>query len=439
MAKILLLDFTELERNHLVSQKYDVEVRSTGWTTGKDEPLDIPKESEVVFYQVGDAASAGRTGLHAGVQDALRDRIEEGARVVCFVGGGDESQLTNIIGPVAGLQVKDSARADAVVFNPRALFHVPFERFKPYIAKAFRLLPETFADGVWEKGSASNGKLEFLAKSPDGAPVAMVLRKGKGYVMLLPSFGPKNIEVAEDILRDKQPLGSAAAEETAFAWLDGEDYAFPELKAMTAKRDEEKKRYEEALADYDRQIREIKAGGQEEFHMLLKGEGAALKKAVVHACRHLGWGRVVDVDEYWKNVIRNKEEDAWLIEPGSSPVEAGIRKGELLIVLVRGDKNWATDDECALLQKYKGRRMQEFGNTRMKSVLVGNYFSAIEAKARGNPFSAAQVEEAQKDGNGLLTTTELFRAIKAEKETRISKSALREQIRLKTGLLAFDI
>ena len=439
MAKILLLDFNELEKDRLVSQKYDVEARSTGWTTGKDEPLDLPQESEIVFYQVGGGAYQDRADLHIGVHEALLERVQEGARVVCFIGGGDVPQLTNIIGPVSGLEIRDSVRADAIVFNPRALFHVPFERFRPFIAKAYRLLPETFAEGVWEKETAANGKFEFLAKSTDGAPVAMMFRKGKGFVLLLPSFGPKNVEVADYILKDKLPLGADLPEEAASDWLDDEEYAFPDLKALVARRDEEKKRFDEVLADFDRQIKEMKAVGQEEFHRLLKGDGAVLKKAVVHAFRYLGWGRVVDVDEYWKNVIRNKEEDAWLIEPGDSPVEIGLRKGELVIILIRSNKNWATDDECVLLQKYKGRRMQEFDNTRMKAILVGNYFSGTEAKTRGNPFSAAQVEEAQKDGNGLLTTYELFRAIKAEKEGRISRQGIREQIKLKTGLITFDI
>jgi hypothetical protein len=439
MAKILLLDFSEAERDHLVAQKYDVEARSTGWTTGKDEPFDLPQENEIVFYQVGDVAAEGRADRHARVHEALTERVREGARVVCFIGGGDTPQLTNIIGPVAGLQFRDYARADAVVFNPRALFHVPFERFRPFIAKAYRLLPETFAEGVWEKETASNGKFEFLAKSTDGAPVAMILMKGKGHVLLLPSFGPKNVEVVDCILKDKLPLGAELPEEPAGDWLDGEEYAFPDLKAMIVRREEEKKRFDEVFADFDRQIKEMKAVGQEEFHRLLKGDGAVLRKAIVHAFRYLGWGRVVDVDEYWKNVIRNKEEDAWLIDPGDSPVETGIRKGELVIILVRSNKNWATDDDCALLQKYKGRRMQEFDNTRMKAVLVGNYFSATEAKLRDNPFSASQVEEAQKDGNGLLTTYALFQAIKAEKENRISKDAIREQVKLKTGLIKFDI
>jgi hypothetical protein len=116
-----------------------------------------------------------------------------------------------------------------------------------------------------------------------------------------------------------------------------------------------------------------------------------------------------------------------------------LRKGELMLVLVRGGKNWAADDECALLQKFKGRRMQEFDNTRMKALLVGNYFSAADPKGRACPFSASQIEEAQKDGNGLLTSYELFRAVKAEKQDRVDNDAIREQNKLKTGMVTFDI
>ncbi|NTV81321.1 MAG: hypothetical protein HGA24_07860 [Candidatus Aminicenantes bacterium] len=439
MAKILLLDFPEADRDLLAGKKYDVGSLSTGRAAGEDGLLDLPDETEVVFYESGGETAAVRRGLPAGFHETLAERVREGLRFVCFVGGGEKGQLTNIVGPLAGFQIKDGGRGDAVVFNPRALFHVPFERFKPYIAKAYRLLDETLAEGVWEKETPADGKLEILAKTADGAPAALVARRGRGCVLVLPSFGAKTVEVVDHLLKDKLALGAEPAIAQAGEWSESDEYAFPELKALTARRDEEKKRFEETLADYDRQIRELKAGVHEDFLRLLKGEGASLKKAVVGAFRYLGWGRVVDVDEYWKNVIRDREEDAWLIEPGDSPVEAGIRKGELVLVLVRGGKNWATDDECVLLQKYKGRRMQEFGNTRMKAVLVGNYFAATDPKDRANPFSAGQIEEAQKDGNGLLTTYELFRAVKAEKENRISKSALREQIRLKTGYITFDI
>jgi hypothetical protein len=439
MARILLLDFSEADRDLLVSRKYDVATRSTGWATGEETPLDLPADTEIIFYLVGGEAGMARPDLHAGAHETLEARVREGARVVCFIGGGDAPQLTNVIGPVAGLQIRNSARADSIIFNPRALFLVPFERFKPFVAKAFRLLPESFAEGVWETDTPENGTLEFLAKTSDGSPVAMIIRKGKGHFLLLPSFGPKNVEVVEHLLKDKLPLDTESPEEPAGDWLDGEDYVFPELKALIARREEQKKQFDMVLADYDRQITTMKAGSQESFHDLLKGEGAALKKAVVNAFKYLGWGWVVDVDEYWKNTIRNREEDAWLLDAGDLPIEAAIRKGELVLVLIRGGKNWATDDECGLLQRYKGRRMQEFDNTRMKSILVGNYFSAVEPKSRSNPFSATQIEEAQKDGNGLLTTFELFRAVKAEKENRFSKDAVREQIKLKAGLITFVI
>ncbi|MFO7733696.1 MAG: hypothetical protein R6X21_08605 [Candidatus Aminicenantes bacterium] len=438
MAKILLVDFEDQERDFLASRKYDVELLSTGWRTGSEKPLDIPGGSDIVFYQVGAADPRGPSGLHAAVHEALVERVKEGVRVVCFVGGGETPQLTNIVGPIPGLRIEDSARADSVVFNPRALFHVPFERFRPFIAGAFRLLPDTLAEGIWEKETPTNGHLEVLAKSADGAPVAFLLRKGKGYILLLPSFGPKNVEVVDYILKDKLSLAAALPEEPVVDWLEGEDYVFPELKDLLLRKDQERRRYEAAQADIDRRISEMRSAGQEEFHRLLKAEGPALRSAVIHALRYLGWEKVVDVDDYWKKVIRSKEEDAWLVENAEQNVETSLRKESLIIVLVRGNKNWATDDECSLLQKYKGRRMQEFDNTRMKAVLVGNYFSNVEAKVRDIPFSAAQIEEAQKDGNGLMTTWELFKAVKAEKEKRVGKDALRTQLKTKTGLITLE-
>jgi hypothetical protein len=255
---------------------------------------------------------------------------------------------------------------------------------------------------------------------------------------LLPSFGSKNVEIVDFILKDKMPLAAAAPEPPVERWIDHQDFVFPELKELLARKDDEKRRHEQALAELEGRIAEAKSGGQEEFHKLLTAEGADLSRAVVHALRYLGWGRVVDVDEYWKKVIRSKEEDAWLIEAPGPSVEASLRKESLIIVLVRAGKAGAADEDCALLQKFKGRRMQEFDNTKMKGVLVGNYFSSVDPRTRGNPFSALQVEEATKDGNGLLTTWNLFQAVKAEKEGRVAKDALRAQVKQKSGLITFE-
>lgn len=438
MSKILLLDFDEKARDFLASEKYDVELRSTAPLPESEEPLEIPGDAEVVLVDL-EAAGPGRSDVKPGFRDALARRVEDGVKVVCFVGDGDPGRLSGILGEFEGLGFQDSVRAESIVFSPRALFHVPFERFRPYLNRAFKLTAEPAGEGVWEKDSPASGKMEFLAKTNDGYPVALLSRRGRGYYLLLPSFGAKNGEVADYILKDKTPFTADTAPEAVGDWLDQEDYIFPDLRELVIRKDEERRRHETTMAEIDARIKEIKAGGEAALHGLLAGEGPELKRAVVHALGYLGWGRVVDVDAYWKNVIRNKEEDVWLIDPEDQNIEVSMRKESLILVIVRGGRNWATDDECALLQKFKGRRMQEFDNTKMKAILVGNYFSATDPKTRGNPFSAVQIEEATKDGNGLLTTYELFKAVKAEKEKLISKEAVRAQIKEKTGFITLDV
>jgi hypothetical protein len=439
MSKILLLDFEAADKDQLVSHNFDAELRTTGWKAGGGNDLSIPEESEVIFYQIDASGTDEQSALHADIHEHLAARVRNGARIVCFLGVGKLFQLNNIVGSLPDFELQSDVRAEAITFNPKALFHVPFERFRHSIQKAWKLLPEAFADGTWEKDTPANGRIEVLAKSSEGFPVAALLRNGAGSVLLLPSFGDKNAEIVEYILKDKAFFADEVPDkEGNFSWIEQEDYVFPELRALLVKKDEETRRHQLAMTEIEAEIKEMKSGGQEEFHKLLKAEGPDLVKAVVKALGYLGFGKVVDVAKYWKNVIRDKEENIWLIDVNGQPIEVSLRQDPMTLVLVRGNKNWATDEDCSLLQKYKGRRMQEFDNTKMKSLLVGNYFCTTDPKSRSNPFSAVQIEEAQKDGNGLLTTYELFKAIKAEKEKKVTKDVVRAQLRDKTGLVTFE-
>jgi hypothetical protein len=71
-------------------------------------------------------------------------------------------------------------------------------------------------------------------------------------------------------------------------------------------------------------------------------------------------------------------------------------------------------------------------------LLIGNYYLRQDARARPIPFTQEQIDEAVADGNGLMTTAELFWAIKAEKEGKISKEEIRKAIREKRGLITFS-
>ncbi len=240
------------------------------------------------------------------------------------------------------------------------------------------------------------------------------------------------------------------------SWLESNDYSLVDTSSFQAERDEEVRRHEEeirrheeelrrhedavrrheeALSDIDRRVRETKTFEEQSFRNLLVAEGAALKEAVLLTLSYLGWGKVVDVDQYWKKVIRSKEEDLWLLEAGAGNVEVAMRKDRLVLILVRSGETGAADADCALLQTYKARRMQEFDNTKMKAVLIGNYHRAVDPRRRGSSFSELQSEEAKKDGNGLLTTFELFRAVKAEKDGLAQKQDLRRRLEEQTGTI----
>ncbi|HEX2694801.1 MAG TPA: hypothetical protein VHP61_03535 [Acidobacteriota bacterium] len=435
MSKIVLIDFDEKDREQLRAEGFDAELLAAG--PGEPARPGVPSDLETLFFQMGRPGHEGRA--RNGLASDIAPLVEGGARVVCFVGEGDLVDLTGIIGLYPELHFRNADPSEGIVLRPKVPFSLIFDRFGPSIVHAYKLFQDPVPEASWDKASSVNGNYEFLAKGRDGRPVSVLIRKGKGFYLLLPSFGPKNAEVAGFFLKDVAPLLDLKATETPeYGWLDGGEYTFPALKDLLARREEEVRRHERALREIEDSLKDSRATEQESFNRLLKSEGPELRKAVVQALQYLGWGKVVDVDEYWKKVIRSKEEDVWLIEAGDAHVEASLQREPLILVLVRGGRNWATDDECALLQKYKGRRMQEFDNTKMKAVLIGNYYLAQEAGARTNPFSPVQVEEAQKDGNGLITTYELFKAVKAEKEGKVRKEDIRGQFVVKTGLVRFE-
>jgi hypothetical protein len=246
---------------------------------------------------------------------------------------------------------------------------------------------------------------------------------------------PKSVEESESSRPEAEnpdigPQGTS--------WLDTPDYVFPGLFEVYKELDEENEKHRQVTARLQQKIEEIKTNEQGQFNRLLTAEGKDLQEAVVKALKYLNWLNVVDVNEYWKRVIRVKEEDIWLLDEDEKSTEQLIRDSPVTMVTVKSGPAGASDEDCLNLQRYKGRRMQEFNNTKLKAVLIGNYFSQVEAKLREVPFGESQVTEAAKDGNGLLTTYELFKAIKAEKEKRTTKEAIREQFASKVGLITFE-
>jgi hypothetical protein len=434
MEGIILLNFEEKDRQYFETENIKTFLFQTNELT--ELPAGWP-EAGVVFFQMDKPAE--ESVLPLDLSPKIQDMVKAGTRVVCFIGKGRLYQLSSIIGSYPEIHFQDTIPGDNIQVSPELPFNLLFDKYFDRIAHMYKLLPTSFGLDRWEIPSVLDESWKIVAKSSDGYPVSLIIKKGKGLIWLLPSFGEHNFKVADFILKDIFPLLEIKEEKKEQAdWIEKEEYLFPEIKKLYLQKEEERRRYEEKIREIDEQIKQIKNTEQEMFYRLLKAEGRELKEAVIHAFKYLGWGKVVDVDAYWKNVIRDKEEDIWLIESADQPIEVSLRKDFLMLVIVRSSKNWATDDDCILLQRYKGRRMQEFDNTKMKAMLVGNYFNQQEAKLRENPFSQFQIEEAEKDKNLLMTTYDLFKAIKAEKEGRISKEEIIRQLKEKSGLLQFN-
>ncbi len=441
MSKTLLIDFEENESRQLQRGKFDIEIKETGWKTGHEEAIQPPQDCRIVFYQAN--INNETNGLHAGDAVEFEKVVAAGGAIICFIGKCREFHLTNLIGDIPHLRFEENDLPDRISEVKDEPFSSLFAKYRAFISHAFELFP--LADNLGkviqlrEWDPPGEGELLVLAESTRKRPVSVMLRKGKGFYLLLPWFGEKNAEVAGFILERVLPgLAPQLTAEEEEVWLDSYDYVFPALLDVFKQMEEENTRHRQTMRELEASIEEIKSTEQEPFNRLLVAEGKDLQQAVIMAFKYLEWVTVVDVNDYWKRVIRVPEEDIWLLQGEGQSIEALIREAALTMVMVRSGKTAASEEDGLVLQRFKGRRMQEFNNTKMKALLVGNYFFQTEAKLRDVPFSESQIDEAAKDGNALLTTYELFKAIKAEKENKLTKEAIRRQLNEKVGLITFD-
>ncbi len=454
MAKILLLDFEEKDYKFFKDKDFNVERKETNWRSSSIGSLMIPEDCRLILYQADNKSTI--SSAHARDSEKFKNVINKGGAVVCFIGKCEIFHLTNFVGNIPKFGFKKNETPGSVTPIKEDPFAPIFNKFGKSITEAKKLFPNAMAPGAkvdlksWNPNA--EGEMQVLATSSDGYPISAVIRNGKGYYLFLPWFGDENIRVAEYILTEIYPKleivepklpempeePEAAPSDNEINWLDKEDYAFPGLQDLYIEKEEARKKFEQAITKIDAKIEELKEKKQAPFQRMLIAQGDELVKSVVTALAFIGWKKVINVNDYWKNVVRNKEEDIWLLEDDTCPIEETIKTDYVFLVNVTASSESAKDEDCAVLQKYKGRRMQEFNNTKMKSILIGNYFFDKEAKLRKNPFSEEQISDVEKDGNGVMTTYELFKAVKAIMENKIKKEEIQKQMQTQTGQIQFN-
>lgn len=268
-----------------------------------------------------------------------------------------------------------------------------------------------------------------------GATVAAYKKYKKGFFLLLPCFGDGelNISVVQLLLKEILPaIRPGLFEDKENEWLHDSRYYIQSLVSLYTERNSIQEEYDLKIEGIDKKIKEIQEKEQDILNKLLTSKGEELKKTVIHWFKYIGF-TVIDVDKYWEkeDPSRQMEEDLWLFQKRNPDVS----KDKVILVEVKSSTGGATDDDVATVQKYKGRRMKEFGHINMKGLLVSNYFCNKPAHLREFPFSDIQVKDAQRDENALLTTYNLFEAIRMEKFGELGKTDIQVKIGETNGVI----
>ncbi|MDO9576157.1 MAG: hypothetical protein Q7J55_06490 [bacterium] len=433
MSQILLIDFSEEEVEELKLEVYDAELKYTNWVSGKTESLIPPNDCKIIFYSVNNSNLSA--SVHSDDTKYFETLISAGSVMICFIGDTRSPHITNLTSiPFPSENIHYNSEPSRIESSQDSVFAPIFSRFGSYIRYCASL--EYSETDLSPKIDLNEDKQIIAIHKGSKYPVAIYFKHGEGFILLLPYFADENIGVIKLFLNEILPtIRSDLFEDKENRWLHDSRYYIPSLLDLTNKRKSIREEYVLKIGEIDKKIEKIQKKEQNIFNKLLTSKKEELKETVTHWFKYIGF-TVVDVDKYWKkeDPSRQMEEDLWLFQKKKPK----MCEDEVILVEVKSSTGGATDDDVATVQKYKGRRMKEFRHINIKGLLVGNYFCNKSAHSRKLPFSDNQVKDAERDGNALLTTYELFEAIRMEKLGELGKTDIQVKIRETSGVIKWD-
>ena len=154
---------------------------------------------------------------------------------------------------------------------------------------------------------------------------------------------------------------------------------------------------------------------------LLIETGDKLVQAVCKYFRWLGFSNVEAIDGK-EDVLR---EDIHIIE-----------KDKLYIIEVKGIGGTSSDAECSQVAKHRRKREKENRDKEIVPIYIVNHQRYMRPSLRQNPpFSVNQIEYAENDERGLLTTWQLYNQFKLIENGIFTKEETRDSLD-KSGLIS---
>jgi hypothetical protein len=207
-----------------------------------------------------------------------------------------------------------------------------------------------------------------------------------------------------------------------FCWLKLDNYFVPNQSSLLARKEKLKDDYEDALNKIEGEIKSNQSKYQF-LHNLITGTGDSLVKSIEYFLGYLDFKNIINMDETQRDI---KEED----------LQISLEQG-LLVIEVKGIGGTSKDSECSQISKIKFRRAKERNKFDVFALYIVNHQRYLPPLERKNPpFSEKQIEDAQSDGRGLLTTYELFKLYFHIEEGFVTKEDARNSL-LQCGLIQF--
>lgn len=254
-----------------------------------------------------------------------------------------------------------------------------------------------------------------LLKNQDDEVVSYIgYKKGSGYELLLPVC-EKKAELMETLLTTVLPeiLPDFFPESKEFEWIKEQEFLPKEIVEL-------EKEVAIIQEEYDckiQQLNEQRAVINQKYKFLndlLIETGDKLVEAVCTYFKWLGFDNVVSIDGS-EDILR---EDIQILEDDM-----------LYIIEVKGIGGTSTDAECAQIAKHRRRREKENKEKEIIPIYIVNHQRYIRPSLRQNPpFSDNQIDYAENDERGLLTTCQLYNQYKLIEEGIFTKEETRASL-----------
>ncbi|WP_421291593.1 hypothetical protein [Aeromonas taiwanensis] len=208
-----------------------------------------------------------------------------------------------------------------------------------------------------------------------------------------------------------------------FGWLSNGDYLLPNEEELLDRKNKLRMEYETNLKNIELELK-LNSQRYNFLHDILNETGNKLVSAVKHYLEWLGFENVVNMDDEVDDTL---EED----------LQIENDKG-LLIIEVKGIGGTSTDKACSQISKIKYRRSQQRKAFDVYALYIVNHQRYIAPKDRQNPpFSSNQINDANLDERGLISTYELYNGYFKVEQNILKKEDVREFLYQK-GLIKLD-